>query len=177
MIFSQHFEQIFVPCCDAYFAVPEQVVREWKRTQRKWACPYCGMTRWFVGKTDEQKRIEALQRRNERMQQEVIHERERAQRVSNQYSRMRKRIQNGVCPCCNRTFQNLARHMASEHPDTDRPDLLRHMRAHLGMTQADLAHEIGLEPNYISRFETGRSLSEDGANVINAWLDVQMEDS
>jgi predicted nucleotide-binding protein len=28
----------------------------------------------------------------------------------------RKRVGNGVCPCCNRTVSQLARHMASKHP-------------------------------------------------------------
>jgi hypothetical protein len=32
---------------------------------------------------------------------------------------MRKRIQSGVCPCCNRTFENLGRHMKSKHPAFD----------------------------------------------------------
>ena len=32
-------------------------------------------------------------------------------------TRTKKRIGKGVCPCCNRTFQNLTRHMSSEHPD------------------------------------------------------------
>lgn len=27
-----------------------------------------------------------------------------------------KRVQNGVCPCCNRSFWNLERHMKSKHP-------------------------------------------------------------
>ena len=31
------------------------------------------------------------------------------------------RVQNGVCPCCNRTFVNLARHMAAKHPGHKRP--------------------------------------------------------
>jgi hypothetical protein len=31
--------------------------------------------------------------------------------------RIEKRIHAGVCPCCNRTFQNLARHMNTKHPD------------------------------------------------------------
>lgn len=31
-------------------------------------------------------------------------------------TRVKHRIQNGVCPCCNRTFQNLARHMKTKHP-------------------------------------------------------------
>lgn len=32
-------------------------------------------------------------------------------------TRERKRVGNGVCPCCNRSFQNLRRHMQSKHPE------------------------------------------------------------
>lgn len=32
-------------------------------------------------------------------------------------TRIKNRVQHGVCPCCNRTFQDLARHMAGQHPD------------------------------------------------------------
>lgn len=28
-----------------------------------------------------------------------------------------KRVSAGVCPCCKRTFQNLARHMKNKHPE------------------------------------------------------------
>ena len=28
-----------------------------------------------------------------------------------------KRLTNGVCPCCNRTFSNLHNHMLKQHPD------------------------------------------------------------
>lgn len=31
-------------------------------------------------------------------------------------TKMRKRASAGMCPCCQRTFQQLARHMASQHP-------------------------------------------------------------
>jgi hypothetical protein len=31
-------------------------------------------------------------------------------------TRIKNRVGHGVCPCCNRTFENLSRHMASEHP-------------------------------------------------------------
>lgn len=34
-----------------------------------------------------------------------------------QVTKLRKRIANGVCPCCHRTFANVARHMAGQHPD------------------------------------------------------------
>lgn len=34
-----------------------------------------------------------------------------------QLTKTKKRVAAGVCPCCNRTFQNLGRHMAGQHPD------------------------------------------------------------
>lgn len=34
-----------------------------------------------------------------------------------QVTKIRNRIANGVCPCCNRTFVNLERHMSTKHPD------------------------------------------------------------
>lgn len=39
-----------------------------------------------------------------------------------QLTKTRKRIANGVCPCCHRTFQNLARHMAGQHPAYEESD-------------------------------------------------------
>jgi hypothetical protein len=34
-----------------------------------------------------------------------------------QLTKAKKRIGNGVCPCCNRHFANVERHMAGQHPD------------------------------------------------------------
>ena len=46
--------------------------------------------------------------------------RERAERraaaARGQVTKIKNRVGNGVCPCCNRTFQNLHRHMATKHP-------------------------------------------------------------
>jgi uncharacterized Zn finger protein (UPF0148 family) len=33
-----------------------------------------------------------------------------------QATRLRNRAAAGVCPCCNRTFANMARHMSGQHP-------------------------------------------------------------
>jgi hypothetical protein len=32
-------------------------------------------------------------------------------------TRLKNRIAAGACPCCHRTFQNVARHMAGQHPE------------------------------------------------------------
>jgi hypothetical protein len=33
------------------------------------------------------------------------------------HTRTRTRVSKGVCPCCRRSFVNLARHMKGQHPD------------------------------------------------------------
>ena len=38
-------------------------------------------------------------------------------------TRLKKRAIAGVCPCCNRTFQQLAAHMAHKHPDYKQPEV------------------------------------------------------
>lgn len=47
--------------------------------------------------------------------------RDRAQRSASAYqgqvTKIKNRVKNGVCPCCNRSFQNLREHMRKQHPD------------------------------------------------------------
>lgn len=52
---------------------------------------------------EETERKEALQRKNIATRGVV--------------TRIKNRISNGVCPCCNRTFINLHNHMKTKHPD------------------------------------------------------------
>lgn len=32
-------------------------------------------------------------------------------------TKIKKRVSKGVCPCCNRSFENLKNHMESQHPE------------------------------------------------------------
>lgn len=45
------------------------------------------------------------------------HQERRAAAFKGHVTRIKNRVGKGVCPCCNRTFQNLGRHMESQHPD------------------------------------------------------------
>ena len=49
--------------------------------------------------------------------------RERAERSASAYrgqvTKLKNRSKAGLCPCCNRTFQNLRRHMETKHPNMD----------------------------------------------------------
>lgn len=56
----------------------------------------------------------------ERARQNALYLKELAERsarsLRGQLTKVRKRISNGVCPCCSRTFENLQRHMKAKHP-------------------------------------------------------------
>lgn len=51
--------------------------------------------------------------------EEAEREKARAAGYKGVATKMRNRVAKGVCPCCNRTFLDLARHMATKHPDID----------------------------------------------------------
>lgn len=38
--------------------------------------------------------------------------------AKNKLEKQLKRVHKGVCPCCNRSFTNLQRHMETKHPET-----------------------------------------------------------
>lgn len=44
-------------------------------------------------------------------------EKRRVAAARGQVTKIKNRVGNGVCPCCNRTFSNLTQHMHSKHPD------------------------------------------------------------
>jgi hypothetical protein len=50
-----------------------------------------------------------------RAERDAIERQRRA--TKGQLTKVRKRVANGVCPCCNRSFADLAAHMATKHPD------------------------------------------------------------
>ena len=89
-----------------------------KRKQSDMTTFYCpnGHSMVYSGESDRAK-IERLKdelaasraRANELWQQQ--------QTLSTANRKLRKRAKAGVCPCCKRTFKELAAHMATKHPD------------------------------------------------------------
>lgn len=75
---------------------------------------------WTVGGSE----IERLRRERDRLKQEqaqlndrIRAEAEKRGKVERTLERHKKRSKAGTCPCCQRTFQNMAIHMRKEHPD------------------------------------------------------------
>ena len=95
-------------------------------SKRGFFCPNGHQQFYMEGEADK------LRRERDRLQQQLAQKDEinwqREQRkgaerqvaaAKGQITRLKKRANAGVCPCCNRTFSNMARHMKTMHPDHD----------------------------------------------------------
>lgn len=112
--------------CHAWYGLDRAAFDRLRVTGDNWFCPYCGKS--TVVRTSVKAQLER-QLAAARQQEQWANERaERAARraVSAEMSRrvtkghltrVKKRVAAGVCPCCNRTFADLARHMAGKHPE------------------------------------------------------------
>lgn len=108
--------------CGVCFGIDYQHNQELIRTRKSFYCPN-GHSQHYLGESDADKaarlaRDLAAARDREATLREENNKRYRLQRAAEGRTRaVKKRIANGVCPCCTRTFQNLAQHMKNQHPD------------------------------------------------------------
>jgi hypothetical protein len=118
--------------CGVPFAIPEFMRAEKQESGGSWFCPN-GHGRGYSVTDAERYRKErdaAIRARDaariaaEAAQDQAKAAKRDAAALKGQLTRTRKRIANGVCPCCHRTFTSsrLARHIATKHPDyADQP--------------------------------------------------------
>src|SRR5688500_16147646 len=105
--------------CGMSFAMTTDFHRRRRDDRKTFYCP-AGHGNDYNGPTEAQKlkgeleRAQQMQEAAEARAATAEHEREQ---VAKAHKKMRTRVMNGVCPCCNRTFQNLLQHMRSEHPE------------------------------------------------------------
>ncbi len=115
--------------CGISFGAPENWFEARRKDHKTFFCPN-GCQRAYLGETPEERRIRELSAQlecakvaaqqaadNEMVQYEARKAVERklsATRAA--VTRTKNRVAHGVCPCCNRTFKQLAAHMKNKHP-------------------------------------------------------------
>lgn len=106
--------------CGIPFLMPAYL-RDMLLTKRGEAfyCPK-GHSQYYSGKSAEAKlkeQVEDLKKQHAKeyndMQNKMLDAISEKLKVEKQLMRVHK----GVCPCCNRTFTNLSRHMKTKHPE------------------------------------------------------------
>lgn len=120
------------PVCGIEYYVPEVFEKEQLRLGAKggWHCPN-GHARVY-----RQSEADRLQEEVNRLRQDAAYkddvlqlERRRVSAAKGQITKLKRRASNGVCPCCNRTFSDLQRHMHSKHPGfISEPDATEHVQ-------------------------------------------------
>lgn len=108
--------------CGIHLAVPEDLYIEANRREQQ--SIYCPLGHTFVfGDTIEKENRRLKQElevelRNKKFWKDEAHKEERkAAAARGQVTKIKNRVKNGVCPFCNRHFENLERHMHSKHAD------------------------------------------------------------
>lgn len=93
------FEVTHCKSCQVVVVMPSSMMRARREDRKTFFC-LNGHSLSFRGETEAEK-----------LTKQLASEREA------KVTRIKNRVGNGVCPCCNRTFQNLQRHMHTKHPE------------------------------------------------------------
>ncbi len=137
MIYTAISQMTSIVCCKCgiEFHVPDHWDNKRREDHKTFYCPN-GHPQGYYGKSQKEKRIEKLERENREKADQLMckqtlldqarEERDLADRrraaAKGQLTKTKNRIAAGVCPCCNRSFTNVARHMKSQHPDYSSED-------------------------------------------------------
>lgn len=161
--------------CGMMFAMPKDYQRRRRDDHAVFYCP-SGHSQHYTGKTEAQRLKDQLADKD----RSLAWERDRANRIKHErdqvtraHQRMRIRVANGVCPCCNRSFENLRNHMKSQHPEFGDQQTLYALRTAFGMTQQQVADEAGVSAPTVSNYERGKLVSADMKQRLDAWTERQ----
>ena len=99
--------------CGVIYGLTQYFKNERFQDRATFYCPN-GHPQSYIGETEAQKNARLL--KDEQFRHQRTLERENQERAAKEKAeRKLKRVGRGVCPDCNRTFQNLARHMNCKH--------------------------------------------------------------
>lgn len=123
--FRLRFHTIVCCTCGTTFAVDADLRQRWLDKGLGFWCPNGHSQHYSESRIQKlEKELAAAARDREFYRVNAAAEREARERTEKRLAaqrghatRLRRRIKNGVCPCCTRSFQNLQRHIASQHPD------------------------------------------------------------
>lgn len=110
--------------CAVLFAIPKYLQDQLRDSHDKFYCPN-GHGQSYLSKSDAElanERADRLAAQVKMVGQRLERERKSHSATKGKVTKLKNRIANGVCPCCNRTFANVARHMASQHPEFEGAD-------------------------------------------------------
>lgn len=113
--------------CGGIYAINERYRQGQEQVGGSWHCPYCECG-WGYAHNSENERLKRdlqlkeaeLTRQLQRLDQTkaALRETESRRRAEKgAKTKLKKRAASGICPCCNRYFVEVHKHMLSQHPE------------------------------------------------------------
>lgn len=105
--------------CGVVYGVSEDYEDRRRQDHKSFYCPN-GHSQYYPQKSREERlkaQLEATSSQLSRTQSRLEVTRRQKAAAKGQLTKTKRRIANGVCPCCNRTFADLAAHMNCKHPE------------------------------------------------------------
>jgi hypothetical protein len=104
--------------CGVLFAVSEDLRNQWRKTKATFYCPNGHPQSYTESEADQLRRqLEAAQRDAEWQKNRAASMEKQLVAQRGVVTKLKKRVGAGVCPCCQRTFKQLAAHMQTKHPE------------------------------------------------------------
>ena len=108
--------------CGIHLAVPEDLYDIARKKKGK--AIYCPIGHSFIFSNTVEEELEQARKeirqawRSVDATRDLLRHEERSHAATKGHAtRLKKRVAAGICPCCKRTFKDLARHMEGQHPD------------------------------------------------------------
>lgn len=129
-LFTQTFTETLVVehccTCGVAFGLSKDTYNKRLDDHKGFYCPN-GHSQYYLGKSEEDKlrdqlkekenEIEFKAKRIHSLHNTLTEKNNSIRALKGAKTRLLNRVKNGVCPCCNRSFADLRRHMATKHPD------------------------------------------------------------
>ena len=116
--------------CGIPYGLPEGFLDQRREDHKDWTCPNGCVRHFAAGSSKAEREAKAAKERADRLYARLTAEQDQRQAAQREAAeakasevRLRWRVGNGVCPCCQRTFPGLAAHVATKHPEFIHRDL------------------------------------------------------
>jgi hypothetical protein len=116
----------WVEGCGVVFALEHTYKRKLVEGGITFYCPNGHRIRYGESEIERLKKfLESERYAHERTRDRLKREEHAHRGTRGVVTRIKNRIAHGVCPCCKRTFADVARHMKTKHPDFAEPPEVR----------------------------------------------------
>ena len=130
MAFDPFFVVKTCPKCGVVYGLQQAHLDGMRDEKGSYCCPNGHWRTFSEGKydrlqkeiTEKNRQLELVNTRYGNLREDLERTERRLFATRGVVTKIRKRVAGGACPCCNRTFQNLGRHMKTKHPDYTRKE-------------------------------------------------------